>query len=457
MFVLMVVGLNAWANCPQDDAYEDNDTYDEAVALNNASESNLFVCDTDEDWFLVSGTQGELLTIEANFKHDDGDIDLKLYDGSDFDSALASAVSVSDNETLSHMVETSGSYYLQVYYFSASSTGSNTYDLSISSGSAPDCPSDAAESNNSMAAAAELSMGSQSLHVCEFDVDWYRVSLDEAEKLDVTFEFDSTDGYVSATLYDEDEDSLGTASYVSDGEYHLDYLSLESQEVYLKVSLSSDGDDSYGVAYTMNTSKEQFAPCAEDSYSDNTDPDLAAELQVGSHSLVACTTEYFRFQAPADSGVTVTAAFDVEEGDLDLVLHRLTEDDIEYIDSSTSYDTPEEISYNTADAEELVVEVKLFSDAGNLGIEYDLTIDVGDPVVIEPSDDPVDEPSGEPTSEPSSEEDTDVEEESSGEEEEAEKAGGCSALPSQGSISVFTMLLALGLFRRIRRSGDKQD
>ena len=113
MIFAMILGFNAWADCPQDDAYEDNDSYQEAATLNNSSESDLFVCDTDEDWFLVSGTQGELLTIEAMFTHADGDIDLKLYDGSDFENALASSVSVSDNETLSYMADSSGSYYLQ--------------------------------------------------------------------------------------------------------------------------------------------------------------------------------------------------------------------------------------------------------------------------------------------------------------------------------------------------------
>ena len=142
MSFLITFALQAWADCPQDDSYEDNDSAQEAADLNSNAESNLYVCDSDEDWFWVSGTEGELLTIDAIFSHVDGDIDLKLYATNDWENPLSSAVTVSDNETLSYMVETSGSYYLQVFYFSAVNTGSNRYDLSVTSGTAPDFLSD---------------------------------------------------------------------------------------------------------------------------------------------------------------------------------------------------------------------------------------------------------------------------------------------------------------------------
>ena len=55
MIFLITFVLQVWADCPQDDSYEDNDSAQEAAELNSNAESNLYVCDSDEDWFLVSG------------------------------------------------------------------------------------------------------------------------------------------------------------------------------------------------------------------------------------------------------------------------------------------------------------------------------------------------------------------------------------------------------------------
>ena len=52
--------------------------------------------------------------IDAAFVHADGDIDLKLYDATDGENDIAFSVSVSDNESLTYFVDTTGSYFLKV-------------------------------------------------------------------------------------------------------------------------------------------------------------------------------------------------------------------------------------------------------------------------------------------------------------------------------------------------------
>jgi len=109
MWFIYMMGM-AFADCPQDDSYEQNDDINSAVSLGGNSATGLFVCDTDEDWFIIQGTSGQLLTIDATFLHADGDIDIKLYELAAPETSIASSVSITDNESLTHMAETTGSY-----------------------------------------------------------------------------------------------------------------------------------------------------------------------------------------------------------------------------------------------------------------------------------------------------------------------------------------------------------
>lgn len=439
--LLLVMGWSAFADCPTDDSFEDNDSFEQAVLFPGPSESGLWVCYADEDWYQIQGTAGELLTIDATFAHADGDIDLKLYDATDGENDIAFSVSVSDNEQITHLAETTGPYFLKVLYYSASAEGSNTYDLSVASGSPPECDSDSFESNDTMSTAANLSSGAD-LQVCEFDDDWFTTSLNTAEQIEVTFTFDTDDGYLSATLYDADEESLASTSYVEEGVYALEYLSVVGEQVFLKVAQSSDTDDTYGLAYDMDVVREQLSPCSEDQYSSNTEFESAAGLSIGTHDLVACQNEYFSFTVPANRGVTITADFELEDGDLDMTLYGPGED---YLTSATSLQAPEVMQYNTTEETDMVLAIRLYSDGGDLGISYNLSIDVGEPVETEPSSEPSGEPSGEPTSEPTTEPSGDPSGEASDEaiEEPKEESGGCSTLGSAGDVTPFFVLLAL--------------
>ena len=455
MLSFFLMASAAFANCPTDDTYEDNDTYQTAVALNGSSATGLYVCDTDSDWFLIQGTAGELLTIDASFVHADGDIDIKLYDATDSENSIDSSTGISDNETITYFVETTGTYYLEVLYFSVASTGSNTYSLNITTGAPPECPGDFAESNNSMTTAANL-VTFASLQVCEFDEDWFHTTLNPAEQINVLINFDIEDGYPSATLYNADEDILDTSSYVSDGVYSIEYLSVLGEEVYLKVVESSDADDNYGLAYSLDVQKEQLQPCAEDTYSSNTDFASAAELSLGTHELVVCDGEYFKFTVPANSGLTITAEFDTEDGDLDITLYDAQE---EYLKSSMSTSAPEVIEYNTTEEGVFYLYSRMYSDSGDLGISYTLTLDAGDPLVIEPSYEPSYEPSFEPSEEPTAEPTTEPSGEPSTEEpaeepsNESKEDSGCSTVGTFSETSGFLALLTvLGLVRRKRKS-----
>ena len=115
-----------------DDAYEENDTrlaaYHpgfnwEQTDLSSISGSGI---QSDQDWYEidVSPTGFERVLVDATFRHADGDIDIQLYNSSG--TLLKGAYSVTDNETLSHQVPTTGSYFIRVFY----GNRGNPYDLS---------------------------------------------------------------------------------------------------------------------------------------------------------------------------------------------------------------------------------------------------------------------------------------------------------------------------------------
>jgi hypothetical protein len=116
----------------QDDAYEENDTletawypeYDwEGVALSGIYGLGIA---HDFDWYEIDVPAGcQEVEVYCQFAHADGDIDIELYDAFD-ENPLDISDSNDDNEFIGYTVESSGTYYIEVYYFD---TPGNTYDL----------------------------------------------------------------------------------------------------------------------------------------------------------------------------------------------------------------------------------------------------------------------------------------------------------------------------------------
>jgi len=116
-----------------DDNYEDNDSWDtaydpgynwEGVAL-----SSIDGCGTqqDEDWYAVTVNSGyERLTVDLEFAHDMGNIDLDVRALSAPGDVLATSASLTDDEHIDVVLSEGGTYLLRVY----GDNVLNTYDLS---------------------------------------------------------------------------------------------------------------------------------------------------------------------------------------------------------------------------------------------------------------------------------------------------------------------------------------
>jgi len=114
-----------------DDAYEENDSLGQAWYPGSNWE-NEWLSDidglgiqADDDWFRIDVTSGyERVVIDCTFDDSDGDIDIELYNSSGVE--LAHSDTTTDNEHIDHVVPSSGTHYIRVFY----GDEGNEYDLS---------------------------------------------------------------------------------------------------------------------------------------------------------------------------------------------------------------------------------------------------------------------------------------------------------------------------------------
>ena len=96
-----------------DDPHEPNDAQAQATEIAVGSTQSA-VCDNDAaDWFVVEAEAGTL-TVEVSFTHADGDLDVKLFEGS---SGIGSSAGTGNTETISKRVG-GGRYHVQVFPYS---------------------------------------------------------------------------------------------------------------------------------------------------------------------------------------------------------------------------------------------------------------------------------------------------------------------------------------------------
>jgi len=114
------------------DAYEPNDFIsvpEDAPQVWPPGVDDLTICPFDQDWFRVEVPGGSTLTVSILFSHDEGDLDLRLYDAAySLTVPVASSTSSTDDETIVWSVPFDGTYLIRVAGFAGASAG---YDLVV--------------------------------------------------------------------------------------------------------------------------------------------------------------------------------------------------------------------------------------------------------------------------------------------------------------------------------------
>ena len=271
---------------PVDDVYEPNNTLQTAFAGLSAgawlSSVDGFGIQLDEDWYKVDLTQAEAdrITVDCNFSHAEGDIDIALFDGDG--NEVAYSETETDNEYMNLIVPSNGVYYISVYYGNAG----NVYDLRWDNTSIED---DNYETNNTLEEAySGLAEGVWLSSVDGFGVqaddDWYQISMLQPgyQRVEVECTFSHGDGDIDIALFDEGGNELVYPWTETDNEY-IDFVVPSNGIYYILVFYENAGNE-YDLRWdtSLATYDVTFSPGAYGSIAvANSGDDYITEVVLG--------------------------------------------------------------------------------------------------------------------------------------------------------------------------------
>jgi hypothetical protein len=198
-----------WSTDTVDD-YEPNDSFGDAFDISVLDDGELlstldvndngFGTQEGDDWYVVNISAGNVrLDLDLFFIDDDGDVNVQIID-SDGSTVLATADTVTSNESLSIAIDpTLTTFYIRVY----GENSGNGYDLQWEVSSV-----DQYELNNFVEQSFDLS-GNENVwlddvdgHGTQFDDDWYMIVVsDTSPSLSVELDFINADGDIDLGLY----------------------------------------------------------------------------------------------------------------------------------------------------------------------------------------------------------------------------------------------------------------
>lgn len=243
-----------WDITPSEDNYEQNDNVGEPYDLSNYERKLLRKLDglgiqADEDWYLVTTrSDTEQLRINVSFTHEDGDIDMDLYNTAGY--LVARSITSTDNESIIYSNPIEGDYLIRLHYGDAG----NEYDLSWSALNADEVfdltvGDDEYEENDLLSESEVLTRFEPRLSNylglgTQKDDDWFEIDVPE-DNLGLYVEclFTNVDGDIDFEIYD----SLGYPIFTRDGITDDEILLLDSTlspgTYYIRVYGPNVGND----------------------------------------------------------------------------------------------------------------------------------------------------------------------------------------------------------------------
>ncbi len=297
-----------------DDMLEPNNNDDEATALGPVqSFEGLTFCE-DDDWFTFTAFAGDDVEISTAFIHDDGNLNMQLYDP--LGELLQLAATPNDGETLQRTIDETGAYTVRV--FGAGRGVFTQYDFNIEI--TRNCSDDDSEENDTLANATVVDPLAEALterFVCGADEDWYAIELFPGEELEVALRFEHALGDLSLELYDAEETLLDSAQSEDDDEV-LTYSAAQATEIFVRVPGQEGLVNRYAVEATV-----VVPDCEDDGLEDNDSPEEAGALVAGqgqAGQICAGDEDWYAVALPADVEVTFSLEHTHAQGDLTLAV-----------------------------------------------------------------------------------------------------------------------------------------
>ncbi len=157
--------------------------------------------------------------------------------------------------------------------------------------------------------AASVTQGEyENLHVCKGDDDWYAVSLQAGQRLDVALTFLNESGDLELAIYAPDGETLLSKSEgLQDRERASVLKAQQTGDYFVRVYLSENDHLNRKNTYKLSINIQEQSACSDDGYEDNNSFTDAALLQDGYHSLVLCPgdEDWFRFALAAGRTISL--------------------------------------------------------------------------------------------------------------------------------------------------------
>ncbi len=205
-------GVAAWTSRGQDgDGYgmyfrqiegSSNDDYLEE-SNNLCENAQLIIPNTytgllaaDDDWYEILVPENKRISVDIDFLHSNGDLDLYLYED-DCQSLVGSSATLNDTESITgfNFGGTERTYKILVSGLNSS------YTMTVSFNDLEDSYEDN-ETINDVLNASPLPMNVLEPNLALLDEDWYRIALSDCDNLRITVLFNHSQGDINIELYD---------------------------------------------------------------------------------------------------------------------------------------------------------------------------------------------------------------------------------------------------------------
>lgn len=265
------------------------------------------------DCYLWHAPADGLLTVDLEFRHDIGDLDVQVFDSAW--NLLGESTSTDDDERVELVVRRGQAYFIDVYGY----RDGMHYDYRLTL-DGPDVPADAYEPNDGFVQAALLGTGNVALTDLTiqdiYGRDFYHWISPANGDLAVDIAFDHQVGGLDLYVFDATQNEIGRSTGGGDTESVVIQNVARGHSYYILVQAQA-----YQDAYDLHLVGPPLLP---DVFESNDSREFARRTASGDVTLSNLTlhsatdADYFRWVSPEGGALAVDLSFEHDAGDVDL-------------------------------------------------------------------------------------------------------------------------------------------
>ncbi len=333
-----------------DDAFEENDQFSTASAIDNNTLYTNLVC-VDADFYKFNATDGYLINVTIGFSFAEGDLDLALANNNG--DLLDTSETATDYENVQYCANYTGYFYILVV------NNEDNFDYWLTA-NVTDIDDDC-EPNNYLYLAYELSgYGTLYNRVC-INNDVYNITLTAPMWINITIYFSNDEGDLDLYLLNPQHEAVAVSFSTND--YEIIYYNVTVSGEYAIVVNNYENNLNYTLAVHPTTT------VWDDIFEENDDYENPHPLTIGQSytNLTAIDWDFYSINVQADFIITITLDFNNSEGDLDLYLYDINGNTL---DVSGGTENQEQIVYTITATATYIIFVYNYQN----NMEYNITI-----------------------------------------------------------------------------------